>query len=220
MRPHPELSGQTVQAVLQQEQPHLLPLPALPPSPEATLPGQVDKYGLVSFDNNRYSVPSEKRAGPCVVAFDGARVRILIDGLAVAHHARCWGRRQVVEVPEHRKQHAQRGPASRACLAHARMRRAAPNVDLLMSRWVERGRNAGSMASRAVKLLDHYGDAIFGRAVTLLLDTDLFDPSALAHLCDQLRAQQGRSACVPLDLPDHVQDADVQQHDLETYDAH
>ena len=218
-RPHPELAGRTVAEVFTEEQQRLMPLPASLPPLEATVPGRVDKYALVRFDGNRYSVPSDQGTGPCTIAFDGATVRFLVDGIAVARHTRCWGRRQVIEDAEHRRAHDRHGPASRACVAHTRMRQAAPNVDSLISRWVERGCNAGNMASRTVKLLDLYGESIFAEAVTALLATDLFEPSALAHLCDQLRAKRGKPMAVPLDLPAHVVDADVQQHALEKYDA-
>ncbi len=218
-RPHPELTGRTVGDVFEQEKQHLMPLPVVLPQAEATLPGRVDKYALVRFDGNRYSVPSEKGTGPCTMTFDGERVRILVDGVAVAEHSRCWGRRQIIEVAEHRRHHTQKGSTSRGCLAHGRMRRAAPNIDQLISRWVERGRNAGSMAARTVKLLDLYEESIFAVAVTSLLATDLYDPSALAHLCDHLRAKQGKPITMPVTLAAHVVDTDVKQHSLETYDA-
>ena len=219
-RQHPDIPTSTVAEVFSHERQHLLPLPAVPPSLECTMPGRVDKYALVRFDGNRYSVPAEQGAGSCVIAFDEVAVRILINGSAVAQHRRCWGRRQVIEKSEHRRSLTQQGPHSRACGAHARMRRAAPNIDQLMSRWVEQGCNAGSMAVRAVKLLDIYGEANFAQAVDDLLKTDLYDPSALAHLCDQHRARRGQRIAPTVQLSEHVVDVDVQQHALETsYDA-
>ena len=218
-RRHPELAGHTVADALVQEKRHLLPLPPSLPLLEATAPGRVDRYALVRFDGNRYSVPMEQGAGPCTLAFDDAHVRILIDGVAVAQHHRCWGRRQVLELDAHRRAPGRRSPASAACAAHARMRRAAPQIDLLLSRWVAQGCNAGSMAARAVKLLDIYDAATFAAAVATLLETDLYDPSALAHLCDLQRARLGQQMPRPMALADHVVDADVHQHPLEQYDA-
>lgn len=218
-RPHPELTGHTVADAFAQEKHHLLPLPSLLPILETTVPGRVDRYALVRFDSNRYSVPMERGAGPCTIAFDGTYVRILVDGVAVAEHLRCWGRKQIIELDAHRQGPRHRSPASMACLAHARMRRAAPQIDQLLSRWVAQGCNAGSMAARAVKLLDLYDAETFAAAVAALLETDLYDPSALAHLCDLRRAKQRKPVPRPMTLADHVVDADVHQHPLENYDA-
>ena len=92
-------------------------------------------------------------------------------------------------------------------------------MDALYQRWVEAGRNLGSMTARTLKLLDLYGAEILISAVEEVLTRGMHDPGALAALCEQRRC--ALAAPVPLDIPlsPHVRDRDVIPHDLATYDA-
>src|SRR6478752_5636646 len=218
-RPHPEFGPLTVGEVLAAERPRLLPLPATLPPQEATMPGTVDRYGLVSFDQNRYSVPSDQGRGPCVIAFDDVTVRLLVDGCEVARHRRCWGRRQVLERAEHRAEHAKKRPLGRTSVAQQRLRQAVPDIDKLFARWLSAGRNMGSVTAYTVKLLDLYGEAIFAEAMAHVLRSDRHDPGAVALMCDQIRARRGKPAPVTVPFGKHVVDAEVLQHSLESYDA-
>ncbi len=58
-------------------------------------------YSQVDFDNNRYSVPVERRNQPLVLEAYPFRVRILSVEGAVAEHARCFGQEQDIIDPLH-----------------------------------------------------------------------------------------------------------------------
>jgi len=179
---------------------------------------QVDKTAFIRFDTNSYSVMPEYVGTSLTLAADDLQVRLSDGSTSVARHDRCWGRRQVIEAPEHRE----------ALLAHKReaqepkgrdlLRATVPGIDALYERWVDVGRNLGSMTARTLKLLDLYGAQLLGAAVQEVLERGLHDPGALASLCEQRRC--ALRAPVPIDvrLADHVRDRDVIPHDLETYD--
>ena len=100
-----------------------------------------------------------------------------------------------------------------------RLRATVPAIDALYERWVDAGRNLGSMTARTLKLLDLYGAELLGAAVEEVLARGMHDPGALAALCEQRRCARARPLPLDVPLPAHVRDRDVVPHDLETYDA-
>lgn len=217
-RPHPTLPGRTVRDCLDEERTRLLPLPASPVCTDQVVPVHVDKTAFCRFDTNVYSVPSENVRKTLTLAADDRVVRLLDNASLVASHPRCWGRRQVIEAHEHREAILELKKAAREPKGRDRLRAAVPGIDVLYERWVEVGRNLGSMTARTLKLLDLYGAELLAAAAQQVLERGLHDPGALASICEQHRRAQ--NAPVPLDLPlaSHVHDRDVIPHALETYD--
>jgi transposase len=217
-RPHPTLPGRTVRDCLAEERTRLLPLPASPVCTDQVVPVVVDKTAFCRFDTNFYSTPPEHVRKTLTLAADDRVVRLLDNTTLVASHPRCWGRRQLVEAPEHREAILKLKKAAKEPKGRDRLRATLPGIDALYERWVDVGRNLGSMTARTLKLLDLYGADLLAAAVQQVLERGLHDPGALASICEQRRRAQ--NAPVPLDLPfaDHVHDRDVVPHALETYD--
>lgn len=217
-RPHPTLPGRTVRDCLAEERARLLPLPAHPACTDQIVPVVVDKTAFCRFDTNSYSVPPQHVRKTLSLAADDREVRLVEGSTLVARHPRCWGRRQTIEAPEHREALLALKQAALEPKGRDRLRASVPGIDVLYERWVEVGRNLGSMTARTLKLLDLYGADLLAAAVAQVLERGLHDPGALASLCEQRRV--ARSAPVPLDLPlaGHVHDREVIPHALETYD--
>ena len=75
------------------EQPHLQALPAILPPVYEPLERDVDLYGYVSLDTNRYSVP-ERLVGRSVTVHKYlGELQIWHRGMLVATHPRCIGER-------------------------------------------------------------------------------------------------------------------------------
>ena len=220
MRPHPEISNQTVSDVLKEERLRLLPLPNPMPSLKQTHVGHSDKCAFVRFDTNNYSVPPKYHSQTLTLVVDDTIVRILnLKGEELVRHARCWGKKQNIEDPAHHAAMlAERHTARMECVGHARLRSLVPDIDQLFSRWVENGRNVGSMTSKVLSLLDLYGDSVFIEAVYDLLKSTIHDPGALALLCEQYRQKRKKLVICETQLPNHQDDRDVVQHTLESYD--
>lgn len=217
-RPHPTLAHRTVRDCLEEERARLLPLPKSPICTDQVVPVRVDKTAFCRFDTNVYSVPPEHVRNTLTLCADDREVRLLDRTALVARHPRCWGRRQLIEAPEHREAILELKKAAKEPKGRDRLRSVVPGIDALYERWVEVGRNLGSMTARTLKLLDLYGADLLAAAVQQVLERGLHDPGALASICEQRR--RAKSAPVPLDLSlaDHVRDRDVVPHALETYD--
>lgn len=217
-RPHPVLPGRTVAECLAEEKKRLLPLPKVPPCTDVVEPVPVDKTAFVRFDTNSYSVPPEHAEQTLTLAADDVTVRLLDGQREVARHARCWGRRQRIEDMGHRQAVIEQKRGASDAKGQDRLRAAVPGIDALFARWVDSGRNVGSLTARTVVLLDRYGEDIVASAVNEVLARGTHDPGAVAVVCEQLRRASERPVPLDVQLGSHVRDRDVIPHALEGYD--
>ena len=220
-RPHPTLPGRTVADCFAEEKSRLLRLPEAPLSILEISPVAVDKTAFVRFDTNAYSVPHvhAERADTLTLAADDVSVRLLDGNDEVACHTRCWGRRQRIEDLAHRKALLEEKRGASEAKGQDRLRAIAPEVDVLFARWVETGRNVGSLTARLVGLLRSYDEETVAAAVAEVIARGTHDVGAVAVICEQLRRKANKP--VPLDVPlgSHVPDRDVIPHALEGYDG-
>jgi transposase len=86
----------------QRERPLLRALPAIPFDTDEVVPAVVTPHARIEFDGNRYSVPPQLVRQTVTVRADRHEVRILHQGQAVARHVRCYERRQLIVLPDHR----------------------------------------------------------------------------------------------------------------------
>lgn len=217
-RPHPVLGPRTVGAVLADERARLLALPDPLPATDLVSPAVVDRQAFVRFDTNRYSVPTTFAERTLTLCADDISVRVLDGATPVADHERCWGKRQVIEVHAHRAPLIAERRAARDLKGRDRLRAVAPDFATLLDRWALSGPSLAIQVTRAIKLLDLYGDALFATAVREVVTRGLRDTSALAVACDRLRREQRRPVPIDVPLPAHIVDRDVVPHDLGRYD--
>jgi hypothetical protein len=145
-------------------------------------------------------------------------VRVLDGRVCVAWHPRSWGRRQIIELPAHRTDLVAERRAAADLKGRDRLRAVTPDFATLLERWALAGPSLAIQVTRAIKLLDLYGDDIFAAAVTEVVARGLRDTSALAVACDRLRRERRRPVPIAVPLPPHIEDRDVIPHDLERYD--
>jgi transposase len=218
VRPHPTVAQRSVGEVFADERPRLLALPERLPQTDRIEPVQVDTQAFVRIDTNRYSVPTDHAGHVRTLVVDDRTVRVVDGKTLIAEHARCWGRRQIVEQPAHRTALIAERKQARDLKGRDRLRAIAPTFDRIIERWAVSGPSLGLRVTRSIKLLDLYGDEVFAAAVAELDARGLADVSALAVACEHHRKGRRRPVPVELVLPAHLDDADVVPHDLATYD--
>jgi Mu transposase-like protein len=216
---HPDFKARTIADCLAEERARLLPLPSPLPETDVVMPIAIDKTAFARFDTNLYSAPPDYVEETLTLTADDRVVRLLDGQSVIAEHRRSWGLRQKVESPNHRAQIVARKRGASASTGRDRLRQAAPGIDTLIERWVEAGRNVGSMVAQTGKLLDLYGLDIFRRAVADTIERGTHDPGEIGVLCEKHR--RGAEAPLPMDvrLGEHVPDRDVIPHDLGGYDG-
>jgi hypothetical protein len=218
VRPHPTIAQRTVGEMFAVERPRLLALPEPLPETARIEPIKVDSQAFIHLDTNRYSVPSDYASRIVTLVVDDRTVRLVDGDKLIADHPRSWGRRQIFEKPEHRAALLDERRAARNLKGRDRIRAVVPAFDRIVERWDVAGSSLGYRVARAIKLLDLYGDQVFAAAATDLIGRGLSDVGALAVACEKYRKDLGRLVPLTLVLPDHLDDADVVPHDLESYD--
>ena len=186
---HRTIAGraQPVGALMQLEQPHLLPLAAEGfDLAEVSFP-RVDGCGCVKVRTNAYSVPV--RVGTQVEArVYPAQVEVWHGGRCLARHARCYSRQQQVLDLEHYRDVLEHKPGALAGatpLAQWRAQGRWPaSYDELWARFQERqGRQAGTQAMVAVLQLGRvHGYARLQVCVAQALAWGCADPAAVRYL--------------------------------------
>ena len=84
-----------------EEQPYLRPLPSRPFECCVTRQAHLNGYSQVTYETNRYSVPTEQARQELTLKAYPFEVQILFEGTLLARHARCYGREQDVFDPLH-----------------------------------------------------------------------------------------------------------------------
>jgi hypothetical protein len=138
--------------------------------------------------------------------------------VGVARHERNYGKRQVIENPEHRTEILELRRAARDLKGRDRLFSVAPDARELLHAWIEGGASLALQVSRAIQLLDLYGDEIFAAAVKEMKERGLRDIGALTVACDRLRRERRRPLPLEIAMPAHIEDCDVIPHDLGNYD--
>lgn len=218
VRPHPVLAPRTVGEVLGDEHARLLALVDPLPDTDRVEPIGADRQAFIRFDTNRYSVPTDHAEHPLTLVADDVTVRVLDGAACIAQHSRSYGKRQVIETPAHRTALITERRAAADLKGRDRLRAVAPHFGALLERWVHSGPSLAIQVTRAIKLLDLYGDEVFAAAVAEIVARGLRDIGALAMACDRLRKERGRSVPVDIIMPAHADDRDVVPHDLGSYD--
>lgn len=103
----------TVADRLQEEQRHLLPLPIYPPECCRLVPVKADKFALVQFETNRYSVPSQAGHLHLWLKAFPTRIEISNQHETIARHERLYGRYQEAIQASHYQQMLARKPGGR-----------------------------------------------------------------------------------------------------------
>ena len=217
-RPHPRKEGKTVGDMFDDERPRLLVLPDPLPPTEYSRPAVVDKTAFVTFDTNLYSAPPELNGQTITIAFDDRVVRLLDGEREVARHARSFGRKQVVEDPEHRAALLERRRLGRDLRGRDRLRAVCPAIDPLIARFVSDRRHIGPSVYRLSNLLDMYGDATFADAIAEVVASGSSDLAAVQVACEKHRRHRARPVPVTVAIPSHIPDREVIPHSLDNYD--
>jgi transposase len=220
-RPHPEQHERTVDAVLADEQPRLLPLPAHPFETEVMRTVMSGKTPYVRFDRNSYSIPHTHVRRPLTLLASPTTVRVLAGVDEIACHARSYDTGQMVEQEAHVAGLVVATRQDNPSSARDRLRLAVPAAATLCERLAAEGESLRYHLPRLVALLEDYGPQELTAAIQRALERDALGAGTIAHILETRRRARGLKPPIPMALPDRpgVRDLDVTPHRLETYDA-
>ena len=203
----------------QDEQDHLLPLPAEPFDTDWVLYPKVSKDCVVRVDTNDYSVPwrtAQRYVGQSLeVRVDTQWVRIHPPGGdEVARHARCYGRHQQLLDRAHYNGLWE----SRAARAFAALEQGFLTAygDVGRHFYAGLGRKTERLESALrsiLRLEQQYSHADIQAALEIAIQHDAFDPAAVHYLLHTGRLVAAEPAITPTPIQ-----VEVEERTLDTYD--
>jgi transposase len=191
--------SETIGARWEQERTAAVELPAHRFDPCIAQPAVVDKYQMIAFDGNRYSVPRPFAFQTVTVKGYVDRVVVIADGAVVAEHRRSYARGEQLLEPRHYLAILSRKPAYLDHTAVFRNWQLPPQFDELRRGLEERhGRHAGARQyARVLQLLGEHPVERLERAIDRCRGPDGWQVDALARWAERLRAAEVDPAVLP-----------------------
>jgi transposase len=198
-----ERTDQSIGVRWQTEKPHLRPLPAHAfaccISREVTLNG----YGQVTFETNRYSVPTSKARKHLTLRAYPFRIELLADNTVIAKHPRCYGRQQDLLDPLHYLELVAERPGA---FEHAQplcewRKQWPPAYEALLAMLRQQHRGESAAIRSFVEILalhQHYAPALMQAAVEQAVRDNLTTVAGVRFCLDRLL--DPTPVVAPLDL--------------------
>jgi len=128
-------------------------LPRIPYRPYRIILAQVSKTGFVEVDTNRYSAPSSySSTGAEILAYPD-HLEIVVRGKPIAHHPRCFDRKQKIENPQHRQSLLNRTPQFKMQRIYQLLTGMDPKVAHFLKQAEEEGQDAYQTAYELFRIL-------------------------------------------------------------------
>ena len=209
-----------VREVFQEEQPHLLALPANPFPCEERIDASAHKTPYVRFDLNDYSIPHTHVNRTLSVRATLDTVRILDGHDVIATHRRSFDRGAQLEDAAHIEALVAHKSAARAHRAQDRLHHAAPSAKLLFLRAAEHGAHLGVLTRGLLQLLDTHGAQALEAAIAAALAEDAAHLGAVRHFIDAHAHARGQRPPVAVSLPNdpRLQHLSVRAQPLSDYE--
>jgi transposase len=203
------------------ERPRLRLLPERRFDTDLVIPLIVSKEARVHLDTNTYSVPPEYVGKTVSLRADDTTVRILCEGVEIAHHIRSYGRRQPIEDPTHIEKLLERKAGAKGPKRRERLETLSPESRLYLQEIARRKISLESEVGKLYRLIDLYGQADVLAAMAQALAKRTLGARYVRALIDQARFAKGLpEPPLPIVTGNPAADAlTVEPHPMETYDA-
>ena len=212
-----EVTGKVPALVFEsEERRRLKPLPPLPVETDDVLSAGVTKSFRVTFDRNRYSVPSRLVGQAVVVRADGETVSIFLGPKQVARHRRSWAIGEDLEDPSHKRAALEDKPRASGALPPG-LAGLGETGSRYFKTFAASNRSLAREAERLVLLVELFGESATRSAIVEVMATGHVGAEYVEYL---LRHKRGlRPAPPPLKLGDPQFDLlSFREPDLAAYD--
>ena len=176
---------------------------------------------LVRFDINHYSVPVKYALDPLTLKANSREVRIFKKEKLVASHHRCFGKHQIIEVPEHFAGLLKRKKKAWAIKLRKEFLYLGADAQAYLEGMVATELNPNHHLKKIIELIKLYGKEQVSAAVTFALGYKAFGYEYLKNIILQERARQGMKEIInPVIVHRHPEltDLTIEERDLKLYD--
>lgn len=171
--------------LFEQERSHLQPLPARPYDTAVVKSAPVSSRCRVTFDTNRYSVPSRYASRLLTLKLSADKLRLYDGDQLVAEHVRSYERHRDYENPDHvRELIALRRKAEKSRML-GRFLKLSPNARVYHEQLGERRMNANHHVQKILALAEVYGAELTRRALDDAHALGAYSCEYIANLLEQ-----------------------------------
>jgi hypothetical protein len=142
----------------------------------------ISKTGFVSFDQNRYSVPSPYSDRPCFIRAFPDHLEIVIEQKIIARHARLFTQGKTAEHPIHRERLLAVTPHYKYQRIERLMRSINPAIDQFLEHAAKEGQDVFQVAYELFKLLKGVAKETLISAVRTALEINVHKASYIQSL--------------------------------------
>jgi transposase len=204
----------------QQERSLLRALPRVPFDTDEIVPAVVSPHARVEFDANYYSAPPHLARQTVTIRADGHEVRILHQGQTVVRHVRCYERRQLIVLPDHRLAALSMGRRSRSTALEQAFDALGPEARQFHLGLKRQPVKTGVHLRRLLGLARVYGSTEVLSAIAKALEFAAYDAAYVENL---LLAERRRRQLPTPTLPapqrrELIDDIELEQADPAVYD--
>ena len=199
------------------ERNRLKPLPAKEYDVGRVYPVRASSRFRVSFETNRYSVPSEFAGRELMLKAYPDRLCIYHQVALVARHARCYDRHQDFEHPDHPKELLQQRKRARDQKVLARFLSLCPQAPAYFHELEQRRFNARVHAYKIVALCDIHGDELIVQALQDAIVFGAFGSDYIANLLEQRSVSPTQHGVLHLTRRQDLLDLELAVPDLNDY---
>lgn len=199
----------------QKERSLLRALPTVPFDTDEIVPAVVTPHARIEFDGNRYSVPPTLTRRPVSIRADRDEVRILHEGHLAAQHVRCYERRQLLVLPDHRLAALALSRRSRSSALEQAFDALGPEARQFHLHLRKQPIKTGVHLRRLIGLARLYGTAELLGAISRALELATYDAAYVENL---LLAERRRRQLPTPTLPTPKRRELIDEIDLEPAD--
>lgn len=214
--------SETIGARFRQDRQHGLPLPQHPFEAAVSEVRKVDKYQMVAWEKNRYSVPRRHAFQTVTVKAHVDRIDVVRDGVVIARHERSYRAGEQVLDPLHYLALLGRKPA---CLDHTDVYRnwRLPAMFSQLREYFEAQHGRLPGARHYIRVLQLLAEHPLGRVQRAVTDTQhegVVTPERITQRCHHLAtlAARDQSTSREESLQDSLPSVQVPRPDLRQFD--
>lgn len=205
----------TVGSAWQEEQKYLLTLQEnRRMNPKQNIELKSNKFCLVRFDLNDYSIPWQHTRDQVSLEADDFEVKIYYRQELIAKHKRSWERGQRIINREHWQERRSSHSHGVDQLLHSY-----PELETFFRTLVDRGESLQVLKTQFNKIRESCNDHVFRKVLKVAKKKEMFHPNQVSRLVQAFSGNivQARSVQFRADQQDLAQ-LDITSHSLDNYD--
>lgn len=205
--------------LFKEERPAMNPLPVMPYDTSVTKTARVNNQFRVSFDGNKYSVPSQYSGYLLSLKAFTDRICLYHDNNLIAQHIRSYDRNKDIENPDHSKELMQQRKSAREQRLLMDFYKLSPKAENYYQELSKRRMNPRHHIRQITALSEIYGTDKVARAIEDAFTYQAFSCDYIANLLEQRERIMPQPGALHVTRRQDLLELDIAEPNLSIYDT-